>query len=108
MSVQVDAAPYNRAELSDDEIKQQEELIKLLKDPDTLTNFVEACKKIGQTAVAIDNDFIAVKNSFDDFVKTYGNNLPKVKSDFVPQWAGFMAVSQYFLFWAPLNNFRVR
>ena len=108
MSVQVDAAPYNRAELSDDEIKQQEELIKLLKDPDTLTNFVEACKKIGQTAVAIDNDFIAVKNSFDDFVKTYGNNLPKVKSDFAPQWAGFMAVSQYFLFLAPLNNFRVR
>ena len=99
----------HKAELSDDEqIKQQEELIKLLDNADTVGDFVKECKNIGQTAVAIDNDFIAIKNSFDDFVKTYGNSLPKVKSDFVPQWAGFMAVSQYFLFWAPLNNFRVR
>ena len=95
----VDATPisYDLVELSeDDQIKEQEELIKELDEPDTLTNFVKACKNIGKTAVDIDNDFLSVKYGFDELVEKYGKDFPKVKSDFLPRWEGFMAVSQDF------------
>ena len=93
---------------NDDQVKDQEELIKELDKPDTLKSFVEACKNIGQKAVSIDNDFIAIKHAFEELVKKYGKEFPKVKSDFVPRWDGLMDVSQYFTFLSPLNNFRAR
>ena len=109
-AVDVTPIPYGLVELpEEDRIKEQEEFIKVLNQKDTLTDFIEACKKIGQTAVAIDGDFLAVKDGFDDLVKKYGNIFPKVGSEFLPRWIGFtMAVSQYFLFLSPLNNFRAR
>ena len=93
---------------NDDQVKDQEELIKELDNPDTLKAFIEECKNIGQKAVYIDNDFIAIKRGFEELVKKYGKEFPKVKSEFVPRWDGLMNVSQYFPFLSPLNNFYAR
>ena len=105
----VDASPASYVEMSEeDKIKEQEELIEVLNKPDTLQIFVDACEKIGQTAVAIDNDFIIVKDGFNELVKKYGKDFPKVKAHFVSRWEEFMAVSQYFSFLSTLNNFCAR
>ena len=80
----------------EDQIKEQEKMIKELENPDTRTKFVEACKNIGRTAVAIDNDFLFIKDGFADLVKKYDSDFPKVKSEYVPRWDGFRAVSEYF------------
>lgn len=81
----------------EDKIKQEEELTRILEDPDTLKQFSRACKDIGQTAVAIDDDFRIVRNGFAKIVEKYGNEFPDVKRSYVPRWDGFMAVSNAFL-----------
>ena len=91
-----DFISFDFAKSEEDKIKEQEEMIDELKKESTLDNFVEACKNIGKTAVAIDNDFIAVKDDFDELVKKYGKDFPKVGSDFVPRWAKLKGVSEYF------------
>ncbi|KAF7760573.1 hypothetical protein Agabi119p4_11249 [Agaricus bisporus var. burnettii] len=75
----------------EDQNKRQEEWIKYLNKPDTLEKFGEACKNIGQTAVAIDGDFRTVKNGFTELVKKYGNDFPEVGSVFVRRWDGLKA-----------------
>ena len=61
MTAAVDATSYGLVELSgEDQIKQQEELIKELDEPDTIDKLIE-CKKTGQSTVTIDCDFIRVK-----------------------------------------------
>ena len=105
----VDASPASFIALSEeDKIKEQEELIKLLDKQDMLQTFVDACENMGQMAVAIDNDFIVVKDGFEELVKKYGKDFPKVKAHFVSRWEEFMAVSQYFSFLSTLNNFCAR
>ena len=88
---------YGLVELSEeDQIKEQENLIKELDNPDTQTEFIEACKNIGRTAVAIDADFTDIKDGFADLATKYGNDFPRVKSEYIPKWDDFMAVSEYF------------
>ncbi|EKM75176.1 hypothetical protein AGABI1DRAFT_95114 [Agaricus bisporus var. burnettii JB137-S8] len=71
--------------------EDQEALIKILEDPSTLQQFGDACKHIGQTAVAVDEDFRTVKNGFAAFIENYGNDFPDVANVFVPRWDGYMA-----------------
>ncbi|XP_006461443.1 hypothetical protein AGABI2DRAFT_192947 [Agaricus bisporus var. bisporus H97] len=75
----------------DEQIEHQEEMTKILEDPDTLKQFSEACKNIGQTAVAIDENFRTVQKGFNDLVEKYGADFPDVGRVYVPKWAGFMA-----------------
>ena len=98
MSIEaVDAIPHDLVELSEeDKIKQQEDLIKVLNNPDTLKKFVEACKYIGEQVVNIDNEIIHIKDDFANFVEKCGKEFPKVKSEYVPRWDGLMAVSEDF------------
>ena len=96
-AVDASPSPYGLVKLSgEDQIKEQEALIKDLDKPDTFQKFVEACKDIGQQAVNIDNEIIQVKFAFADFVKKYGKEFPKVKSEYASRWEGFKAVSEFF------------
>ena len=101
-AVDASPSPYGLVKLSEeDQIKEQEALIKDLDKPDTFQKFVEACKDIGQQAVNIDNEIIQVKIiqvkfAFADFVKKYGKEFPKVKSEYASRWEGFKAVSEFF------------
>ncbi|EKM81310.1 hypothetical protein AGABI1DRAFT_91035 [Agaricus bisporus var. burnettii JB137-S8] len=52
-------------------IKEQEEITKFLEEPGTVAKFSEACKNIGQTAVAIDENFRIVQKGFADIVEKY-------------------------------------
>jgi hypothetical protein len=87
----VEFTPFSYGLTEDEKIKEQQELIDELDNPDTLKSFVKACKEIGQTAVAIDKDFVHVKNGFADLVKKYGKDFPRVNSEFLPRWDGFKA-----------------
>ncbi|XP_006460578.1 hypothetical protein AGABI2DRAFT_192235 [Agaricus bisporus var. bisporus H97] len=71
--------------------EDQEAWIEFLEDPTTAQQFAEECKNIGQTAVAIDDDFRTVKNDFVDLVKEYGNYFPDVGKTYLPQWNKLMA-----------------
>ena len=73
-----------------------EELAKKLDKPTTLKDFIDGCKKVGQTATDIDNDFRRVKDGFDKLAKDYGKDFPELASMYVPKWADLMAVSEYF------------
>ncbi|EKM77515.1 hypothetical protein AGABI1DRAFT_108038 [Agaricus bisporus var. burnettii JB137-S8] len=75
----------------EDQIKQQEDFMNFLNKPETLEKFGEACKHIGQTAVAIDEDFRAVKSGFTELVKKHGSDFPEVGSVFVRRWDGLKA-----------------
>ncbi|XP_006463632.1 hypothetical protein AGABI2DRAFT_179925 [Agaricus bisporus var. bisporus H97] len=75
----------------EDIIKEQEEMTKYLEKPGTLEEFTEACKNIGQTAVAIDGDFKRVKTGFAKLVEKYGKDFPDVEKVYVPKWDRFMA-----------------
>ncbi|KAF7760574.1 hypothetical protein Agabi119p4_11250 [Agaricus bisporus var. burnettii] len=75
----------------EDQIKQQEDFMNFLNKPETLEKFGEACKHIGQTAVAIDEDFRAVKRGFTELVKKHGSDFPEVGSVFVRRWDGLKA-----------------
>ncbi|EKM77516.1 hypothetical protein AGABI1DRAFT_121934 [Agaricus bisporus var. burnettii JB137-S8] len=75
----------------EDQNKQQEEWIKYLNKPDTLEKFGEACKNIGQTAVAIDDDFRTVKKGFTELVTRYGRDFPDVERVFVQRWDALKA-----------------
>ncbi|EKM77514.1 hypothetical protein AGABI1DRAFT_121932 [Agaricus bisporus var. burnettii JB137-S8] len=70
----------------EDQIKQQEEWIKFLNNPNTISQFSEACKNIGQTAVAIDDDFRTVKNGFAELVKKHGEYFPDVEKVYARRW----------------------
>ncbi|KAF7782841.1 hypothetical protein Agabi119p4_2217 [Agaricus bisporus var. burnettii] len=72
-------------------IKEQEEITKFLEEPGTVAKFSEACKNIGQTAVAIDENFRIVQKGFADIVEKYGKDFPEVGNVYVPQWNGYMA-----------------
>jgi hypothetical protein len=79
-----DATPtsYSLVEHSgEDQIKQEEDLIKELDKSDALTTFVETCRNIGQRAVTIDNNFTHVKDGFANLIKKYGKDFLRVKSD---------------------------
>ncbi|XP_006462924.1 hypothetical protein AGABI2DRAFT_179503 [Agaricus bisporus var. bisporus H97] len=62
----------------EDKIKQKKEMTKILKDPETLSKFVEACKNIGQTAVSVDAEFRTVKDGFAKLVEKYDTDFPDV------------------------------
>ena len=107
-AVDASRAPAFYVEMSEeDKIKEQEELIEELNKPGMLQTFVDMCKKIGQTAIAINNNFIVVKDGFDELVKKYGKDFPKVEEHYVPRWEAFMDVGQYFSFLLYFNNFCV-
>ncbi|KAF7768666.1 hypothetical protein Agabi119p4_7909 [Agaricus bisporus var. burnettii] len=74
----------------EDKIKQQKEMTKILKDPETLSKFVEACKNIGQTAVSVDAEFRTVKDGFAKLVEKYDTDFPDVGKVYVPRWDRFM------------------
>ena len=96
---------YGSVKLSEeDQIKQHEELIKELNDPYTIENFIKECKKVGQTALAIDHDFVRVKVGLADLIKKYGKDFPKIESEYAPRWDAFMTMSQHSSFLSPLNN----
>ena len=63
---------------------------------DDFMKFVEACKNVGQNAVAVDKEFIRIKEYFDNLVKKYGKEFPKLVSDYAPRWGALKAVSEYF------------
>ena len=103
----VDASPtsYGLVELSEeDQIKQQEELIKKLEDPDTINEFIERCRNAGQNVSIINYNFGHVKAGIADLVEKYGRDFPAIESVFAPRWDAFIAVSQHFSFLSPLNN----
>ncbi|EKM76039.1 hypothetical protein AGABI1DRAFT_131755 [Agaricus bisporus var. burnettii JB137-S8] len=74
-----------------DQMKQQEDMTKFLEKHGTVENFIEACKKIGQTAVAIEGDFRTVKNSFTTLDTKYNYYFPDIRRVYVPRWDGLMA-----------------
>ena len=78
----------------DEQMAQQQEILKVLEEPDTVAKFAEQCKNIGNTAVAIDTSFKRVKDGFDDIIKNYSKDFPEVIG-FGAQWDGFRLVSEY-------------
>ena len=95
--------------LSDDErLEDKKDILKALKDPDTISKFVEDCKKTGQTAVAIDTSFKRVHEGFDEIIKKYSKDFPELK-EYSARWDGFKAVSEllFFYFMSSLNNHRL-
>ena len=63
---------------------------------DDFMKFVEACKNVGQMAVAIDNEIIRIKEHFEDLIKKCGKDFPKLGSEYAPRWGALKAVSEYF------------
>ncbi|EKM76404.1 hypothetical protein AGABI1DRAFT_115754 [Agaricus bisporus var. burnettii JB137-S8] len=84
-----DAPPTSSSQ--EDKIKQQEEWTKFLQEPGTVDKFNEACKNIGQAAVAIEYDFKTVKVAFTKFVEKYGTDFPEVGSFYASKWDKFIA-----------------
>ncbi|XP_006463628.1 hypothetical protein AGABI2DRAFT_194396 [Agaricus bisporus var. bisporus H97] len=84
-----DAPPTSSSQ--EDKIKQQEEWTKFLQESGTVDKFSEACKNIGQAAVAIEYDFKTVKVAFTKFVEKYGTDFPEVGSFYASKWDKFIA-----------------
>ncbi|KAF7762324.1 hypothetical protein Agabi119p4_8917 [Agaricus bisporus var. burnettii] len=75
----------------DGQIKQQEEITKYLKEPDTLDKFKQDCRDVGRTAVAIDDGLRFVQRGFFRLAEKYGKDFPLVGEVYVTKWNGFMA-----------------
>ncbi|XP_006460612.1 hypothetical protein AGABI2DRAFT_117551 [Agaricus bisporus var. bisporus H97] len=74
-----------------DQMKQQEDLKRFLEEHGTVENFLQACKKIGQAAAAIEGDLRTVKDSFTVLDTKYNYYFPDIRKVYVPRWDGFMA-----------------
>ncbi|EKM74628.1 hypothetical protein AGABI1DRAFT_109917 [Agaricus bisporus var. burnettii JB137-S8] len=85
----------------DGQIKQQEEITKYLKEPDTLDKFKQDCRDVGRTAVAIDDGLRFVQRGFFRLAEKYGKDFPLVGEVYVTKWNGFMAVSNSTLNYCP-------
>ncbi|KAF7761652.1 hypothetical protein Agabi119p4_9644 [Agaricus bisporus var. burnettii] len=73
------------------EVEQHEKLTAHLKLPSTIEQFVQDCRNIGQTAVAVDGHFKTVKAGLADLVRKYGRDFPGIQGVYVPKWNSFMA-----------------
>ncbi|XP_006456979.1 hypothetical protein AGABI2DRAFT_188742 [Agaricus bisporus var. bisporus H97] len=69
------------------QIKEQEDLTEYLKNPDTLTKFIEACRDIRRTVdVDIEGGFRVVFHNLLGFVGRYGEDFPAVERRYVHGW----------------------
>ena len=78
----------------DERMAHQQEVLKVLEEPNTVAKFVEQCKNIGNTANAINTSFKRVKDGFDNIIKNYSKDFPEAIG-FGAQWNDFRLVSEY-------------
>lgn len=77
------------------QIKEQEDLTEYLKNPDTLTKFIEACRDIRRTVdVDIEGGFRVVFQNLLGFVGRYGEDFPAVERRYVHGWVRLIDVSE--------------
>ncbi|XP_006461436.1 hypothetical protein AGABI2DRAFT_192939 [Agaricus bisporus var. bisporus H97] len=75
----------------EDQFKQQEEMTRFLQELGTIEDFIEACKEIGRTAVAIVIDFHTVLEGFIGLAGNYDPFFPGIRKVYIPRWDGLMA-----------------